>query len=84
MIKAYMALWKRLTASRTVKLMMHILDNEASEEFKREIRKNCTIQLVPPDNSQTKSCGTRVTNLQKSLQSNSSRSGQHISDATLG
>ncbi len=29
---------------------MHILDNEASEEFKREIQKHCTIQLVPLDN----------------------------------
>ncbi len=49
MIKAYIALWTRLTASGTVELMMHILDNEASEEFKRKIGKNCTIQLVPPD-----------------------------------
>jgi hypothetical protein len=40
----------RLTASRTVKPMTHILDNETSEEFKREIQKKCTIQLVPPDN----------------------------------
>jgi hypothetical protein len=50
MIKAYIALRTRLTASGTVKLTMHILDNEASEEFKRETQKNCTIQLVPPDN----------------------------------
>ncbi len=50
MIKAYTALWARLTTSGTVKPTMHILDNEASEEFKREIQKNCTIQLVPPDN----------------------------------
>ena len=28
---------------------MHILDNEASVEFKKEIRKNCNLQLVPPD-----------------------------------
>jgi hypothetical protein len=50
MIKTCIALWTRLTASRTVKPTTHILDNEASEEFKREIQKNCTIQLVPPDN----------------------------------
>jgi hypothetical protein len=50
MIKAYQALWLRLTASGTVKPKTHILDNEASAEFKREIQKNCTIQLVPPDN----------------------------------
>jgi hypothetical protein len=27
-----------------------VLDNEASEAFKNEIKKNCKIQLVPPDN----------------------------------
>ncbi len=50
MIKAYQTLWTRLTASGTVKPKTHILDNEASAEFKREIQKNCTFQLVPPDN----------------------------------
>ena len=50
MIKAYTALWARLTASGNVKSKTHILDNEASAEFKREIQKNCMIQLVPPDN----------------------------------
>ncbi len=43
MIKTYLALWTRLTASRTVKPMMHIMDNEASEEYKKEIQKNCTL-----------------------------------------
>jgi hypothetical protein len=28
---------------------MHILDNEASEAFKTEIKKNCNLQLVPSD-----------------------------------
>jgi hypothetical protein len=37
MIKIYIALWTRLTASGTVKPPMHILDHEAAEEFKREI-----------------------------------------------
>ncbi len=50
MIKAYQELWARLTASGTVTPKTHILDNEASIEFKKEIRKNCMIQLVPPDN----------------------------------
>ncbi len=35
-----------------VKPTIHLLDNETSEEFKVEIRKKCTIQLVPPDNHQ--------------------------------
>jgi hypothetical protein len=35
-----------------VKPTTHLLDNEASEEFKVEIRKKCLIQLVPPDNYQ--------------------------------
>ncbi len=52
MIKAYLALWKQLTASRMVKPTTHLLDNEASEEFKAEIRKKCSIQLIPPDNHQ--------------------------------
>ena len=49
-IKAYTTLWARLTASGTVKPCTHILDSEASSAFKAEIRKNCTLQLVPPDN----------------------------------
>jgi hypothetical protein len=50
MIKAYLALWERLTATGTVKPTTHIMDNEASAEYKKVIRKNCTIQLVPPNN----------------------------------
>ncbi len=50
MIKANLALWNRLTASGIVKPKTHIMDNKASEEYKKEIRKNCMIQLVPPDN----------------------------------
>ncbi len=50
MIKAYLVLWNQLTASGTVKPKTHIMDNEASEENKKEIQKNCMIQLVPPDN----------------------------------
>jgi hypothetical protein len=49
-IKAYQALLSSFTASGTVKMKTHILDNEASVEFKREIQKNCTIWLVPPGN----------------------------------
>ena len=51
-ITAYLALWARLTAKGTVKPTMHILDNEASAAYKAEIMKNCSIQLVPPDNHQ--------------------------------
>ncbi len=50
MIKTYLALWQRLTAKGTVKPTTHILDNETSAAFKAEIKKNCTIQLIPPDN----------------------------------
>jgi hypothetical protein len=50
MIKAYLALWARLTASGTVKPSTHLLDNKALAAYKAEIKKNCTIQLVPPDN----------------------------------
>jgi hypothetical protein len=50
MEKAYLALWKQITESGSIKPMTHILDNEASAELKEAIKKNCTIQLVPPDN----------------------------------
>ena len=48
MIRAYLVLVTRLrNAGVTPK--MHILDNECSEEFKEQIRKNSmTFQLVPP------------------------------------
>ncbi len=48
MIKAYLMLWTRITASKSVRPKTHVLDNEALEAFKKEIRKNCKIQLVPP------------------------------------
>jgi hypothetical protein len=41
MIKAYLILWTQITASKSVRLNTHVLDNEASEAFKKEIRKNC-------------------------------------------
>jgi len=50
MIKAYLALWEHLTATGTVKSTTHIMDNEASTEYKKVLCKNCTIQLVPPNN----------------------------------
>ncbi len=49
-IKAYLALWIQLTASGTVRPITHILDNEAWAAYKVEIKKNCAIQLVPPNN----------------------------------
>ena len=49
-IKAYLTLWMRLTTLGTIKPQTHLLDNEASAAFKAEIRKNCTLQLVPLDN----------------------------------
>ena len=52
LIDAYKALWRRITASGRVKPTMHILDNEASEAFKGEIKRNCAYQLVPPDTHQ--------------------------------
>jgi hypothetical protein len=50
MIKAYLTLWKQLMETGNVKPTTHILDNKASAELKEAIKKNCTIQLVPPDN----------------------------------
>ncbi len=50
MIKAYLTLWARLTALGAVKPTTHLLDNKALAAYKAEIKNNCTIQLVPPDN----------------------------------
>ena len=49
LIQAYQTLWNRITASGVIKPKMHILDNEVSVRFKAEIKKNCAMQLVPPD-----------------------------------
>jgi hypothetical protein len=49
MIQAYQNLWTRTKCNRETKPNMHILGNEASEAFKTEIKKNCNLQLVPPD-----------------------------------
>jgi hypothetical protein len=38
-IKAYLTLWTRLTASGTVGPIMHILDNKVSEAYKAKIKK---------------------------------------------
>jgi hypothetical protein len=49
-IKAYLTLRTQLTASGTVRPTTHILNNKASAVYKAEIKKYCTIQLVPLDN----------------------------------
>jgi hypothetical protein len=38
--------------SGTVQPIIHILDNKFLEAYKAEIKKNCTMQLVPPGNHQ--------------------------------
>ncbi len=50
MVKAYIELWTRLTAKGVIRPTTQHLDNEVSAELKAEIIKNCTIQLVPPNN----------------------------------
>ncbi len=40
MIKAYLALWARLTAAGVIRPTTHLMDNEASTELKAEIKKN--------------------------------------------
>jgi hypothetical protein len=51
-VKAYLILWTRLTESGTVRPITHILDNEVTEVYKAEIKKNCKMQLVPPGDHQ--------------------------------
>jgi hypothetical protein len=74
MIKAYQALWARLTASGAVKPTTHLLDNEALAAYKAEIKNNCTIQLVPPDNHRRNLAEQAIQNLQEPFQSGSSGS----------
>ncbi len=49
MIRVYQELWAWMTCNQKEKPSMHILDNKASDAFKKEIRTNCNLQLVPPD-----------------------------------
>ncbi len=49
MIQANRLLWAQTTQNCKEKPSMHILDNEALMAFKAEIKKNCNLQLVPPD-----------------------------------
>ena len=39
MIKTYLTLWTRLTRTGSVKPTTHIMDNEASEEYKKKFEK---------------------------------------------
>ena len=48
-IKAYQELLKRMKASGVCKPKKHVLDNEASNEYQDEIRKECKMEMVPPD-----------------------------------
>ncbi len=48
MIPAYQKLWAQTNSGQKNKPNLHITDNEASEAFKSEIKKNCNLQLVPP------------------------------------
>jgi hypothetical protein len=70
MIKAYLALRECLTATGIVKPMTHIMDNEASAEYKKVICENCTIQLVLPKKSQMQPCIKSNTNIYKPLPCN--------------
>jgi hypothetical protein len=84
MIKVYIALWTRLTTSGTVKPMTHILDSEASAKFKKEIQKNCKIQLVPLDNHRRNLAEQAIQTFKKSFQSYPRGSQRHISNAAMG
>ena len=48
-IKAYLALLDRIKSTGDCDPKMHILDNEASDEYQAEIKKHTKMQMVPPD-----------------------------------
>jgi hypothetical protein len=49
MIKSCLILWERIKLSKMVSFKIHELDNETSDALKKVMKKNCKIQLVPPD-----------------------------------
>ena len=49
MIRAYQALLERIKNIGVGDPKKHIMDNEASAEFKKVIKKQSKLQLVPPD-----------------------------------
>jgi hypothetical protein len=50
MIKGYLTLWNCLTPTGIIKPTTHLPNNKLSAELKAKIKKNRSIQLVPPDN----------------------------------
>ena len=48
-IRAYKELLTRIKSSGVCDPKLHILDNEASKDFQKEIEKQCKLQMVPPD-----------------------------------
>jgi hypothetical protein len=48
MVKSYLALWKRLTATGVIQQKTHLLNNEASEELKAEFKKTIRSNWCPP------------------------------------
>ena len=49
MIRAYQALLERIKSTGVCDPKKHIMDNEASAEFKKVIKKQSKLQMVPPD-----------------------------------
>ena len=52
MIRVYQLLLKWIKETAVWSPKTNILDNEAPDEFKRAIKKQLKLQLVPPDNHQ--------------------------------
>ncbi len=49
MIDTYLKLWNRLTRTGVITPKLHILDNKAPKGLQEVVKKNCKMQLVPPD-----------------------------------
>jgi hypothetical protein len=61
MVKAYLALWNQLPTTVTVRPKTHIMDNKASEEYKKGNMKEVHNPISPTRQPQTKSCRTSNT-----------------------
>ena len=66
-IKAYQKLLGRIKSTGVCNPKKHMLDNEASNEYKKVIKEQSKLQLVPPDNHRSRGVHPRFLARQKSV-----------------
>jgi hypothetical protein len=84
MIQAYQKLWTHTNCDRKTKPIMLILDNEASEAFKTEIKKNCNLQFGTARHSPPKFGRESNSNFQEPFHCNFGQCQLIVSNESLG